>query len=205
MAPEVEDTSNPKTNRVDIWSLGCIMYQMLAGSPLFNSRREVWRYSDSSSSPPQAVRNRGFSFPCVDFLGDVLQPEPRDRPSAEDCLKKTWITNKTSGSGYSIGSDLYNRLTKILRAAPDIHSFSYMVADRAVRVHDSLLGGSTHNAGPPRAPRGQPAERHARTQPYVSNPTQWGNLGMDSVADSPRYFSGGPIFAGRCPRLLEVV
>jgi len=139
MAPEVEDTSNPKTNRVDIWSLGCIMYQMLAGIPLFKSRREVWIYSDSASSPPQAVRNRGFSVPCVDFLCDVLQPEPRDRPSAEDCLKKTWITNKPSGSEYSIGSDLYSRLNKILRAAPDIDSFSDMVADRA--VGNPLAGG----------------------------------------------------------------
>ena len=67
---------------------------------------------------------------------------------------------------------------------------------------DSLLGGSTDNAGPPRAPRGQPTERRARTQPYVSTPTQWSNSGMDSVADSPRYFSEGPIFDGRCPRLL---
>jgi len=135
MAPEVEDTSSPKTNRVDIWSLGCIMYQMLAGGPLFNSRREVWRYSDSASSPPQAVRNRGFSVPCENFLGDVLQPEPRDRPSAEDCLKKPWITNKAPGLGYSIGSDLYRRLNKILRAAPDTDSFSDMVADRAVDDH----------------------------------------------------------------------
>jgi len=129
MAPEVEDTLNPKTNRVDIWSLGCIMYQMLAGSPLFNSRREVWMYYDIKSSPPQAVGNRGFSVSCVSFLGDVLQPEPRDRPSAEDCLKKPWIMNKTPGLGYSIGSDLYGRLAKILRAAPDIDSFSDMVAD----------------------------------------------------------------------------
>ena len=139
MAPEVEDTSIPKTNRVDIRSLGCILYQMLTGSRLFNNRREVWMYSDSASSSPQAAKDKGFSDACVDFLGDLLQPEPRDRPSAEDCLKKTWITNKASGSEYSIGSDLYSRLNKILRAAPDIDSFSEMVADRA--VDNPLAGG----------------------------------------------------------------
>ena len=131
MAPEVEDTSNPKTNRVDIWSLGCILYRMIAGSPLFNTRREVWRYADSASSPPQAIRNRGISVACEDFLRDVLQPSPEDRPSAEDCLTKPWITNKASGSEYSIGSDLYSRLVKIQRSAPDIDTFSDMAALRA--------------------------------------------------------------------------
>ena len=131
MAPEVEETAKPKTNRVDIWSLGCILYRMVAGSPLFSTRREVWRYVDAASSPPQAIRNRGISVACEDFLRDVLQPSPEDRPSAEDCLAKPWITNKAFGSEYSIGSDLYNRLVKIERSAPDIDTFSHMVAHRA--------------------------------------------------------------------------
>ena len=40
MAPEVHDTAQPKTNRVDIWSLGCILYRMVAGSPLFKDLEE---------------------------------------------------------------------------------------------------------------------------------------------------------------------
>jgi len=135
MAPEVEDTSNPKTNRVDIWSLGCILYQMVAGNPLFNSRREVWRYADSASSPPQAVRNRGLSIACEDFLRDLLQPSSPDRPSAEACLTKPWIINKSPGSEYSIGSDLYSKLTKILRAAPDVDTLSDRVAHQAADNH----------------------------------------------------------------------
>ena len=130
MAPEAEDTSNPKTNKVDIWSLGCILYRMVAGNPIFHSRREVWRHVDSASSLPSAVKNKGFSVACENFLGDVLQPKPEDRPSAEVCLTKPWIMNKASGSEYSIGSDLYNRLIKIQRAAPDIDTFSDIFANR---------------------------------------------------------------------------
>jgi len=58
MAPEVDDTSIPNTNKVDIWSLGCILYRMITGSPLFNDRRDVLRYAKRASSPPLVVKNR---------------------------------------------------------------------------------------------------------------------------------------------------
>ena len=104
---------------------------MVAGGHLFNSRREVWAYADRVTSPPQAIRNSGFSAAYKDFLRDVLQPSSDDRPSAEGCLMKPWITNKASGSEYSIGSDLYNRLANIERSAPDIDTFSDMAVHQA--------------------------------------------------------------------------
>jgi len=94
---------------------------MFAGSLLFRSRQYVWRYAFSASTPPQAVKDKGFSGACVDFLGDVLQPESQNRPSAEDCLKKAWIMSKAPGSEYSIGRDLYQRLFSIQVGAPDIN------------------------------------------------------------------------------------
>jgi len=118
MAPEMDDTEIPKTNRVDIWSLGCILYRMFAGSPLFPTTRRLYGYALAGSSPPPEVKNAGFSVSCVNFLSDVLQPEPEDRPSAEDCIKKAWITNKASSPEHPIGRDLYSRLTEIERAAP---------------------------------------------------------------------------------------
>ena len=139
MAPEAEDTSNPKTNKVDIWSLGCILYQMMAGSLLFHSRREVWRHADSASSLPSVVKNKGLSVACEKFLGDVLQPSPDDRPSAEVCLTKPWIKNKASGSEYYIGSDLYNKLYNIERAAPSLEP----LPDAAVNLAVGVYGASS--------------------------------------------------------------
>ena len=153
MAPEAEDTSNPKTNKVDIWSLGCILYRMMVGSPLFHSRREVWRYVDSTSSLPSAAKNKGLSIACENFLGDVLQPSPDDRPSAEVCLMKPWILNKGPGPEHSIGSDLYNRLVQVQRAASDIDTFSDMVvhqeADKAITWSSGTCnsGGSGDTLG----------------------------------------------------------
>ncbi|PUU77869.1 kinase-like domain-containing protein [Tuber borchii] len=132
MAPEVHDTSQPKTNRVDIWSLGCVLYRMVAGNLLFNDPVQVWKYALTASSSPLALDNIGLLAPGVSFLRDILQSIPEDRPSAEDCQKKSWILSEDPGPKYAIGTDLYARLSKINQRAPNVHSFSDMVANRAL-------------------------------------------------------------------------
>ena len=129
MAPEMLDTSKPKTNRVDIWSLGCILYRMFAGSLLFKDPLEVYRYVLTKPTPSLALENRGLSLACVKFLHDLLQPAPEDRPSAEACLENIWIVNDVPGSEYSIGEDLHTKLFKIKQEAPNMDNFSNMVAD----------------------------------------------------------------------------
>ena len=129
MAPEMDDTSITKTNRVDIWSLGCILYRMVAGSPLFNSRREVWKYASVASPPPPAIKGKGFSIACESFLHDALQASPEDRPSAESCLKARWLMNRGLGHEDCIGSDIHRRLSRIELEAPDIDSFSHTVTN----------------------------------------------------------------------------
>ncbi|PUU77872.1 kinase-like domain-containing protein [Tuber borchii] len=132
MAPEVHDTSKPKTNRVDIWSLGCVLYRMCTGNLLFKDANEVLKYFWTASSSPLALDNIGFSIPCVSFLRDILQPAPKDRSSAEDCLKNAWIMSEVLEPDYSIGEALYTRLSNISHRAPDVHSFPDIVANLAV-------------------------------------------------------------------------
>ncbi|PUU77879.1 kinase-like domain-containing protein [Tuber borchii] len=129
MAPEMHDTSKPKTNRVDIWSLGCVLYRMFAGHLLFEDAFQVLKYAASPS--PLAFDNVGLSILCISFLRDTLQPIPKNRPTAEDCLKKTWITNGIRVPEYSIGKDLYTRLSKINQQAPNVHPPPDTVANRA--------------------------------------------------------------------------
>jgi len=105
---------------------------MFAGNLLFKDAFEVMKYALTASSSPLALENIGFSTPCVSFLRDILQPIPEDRPSAEDCQKKAWIMNEVPGPEYSIGKDLYTRLSKINQQAPNVHSFPDMSANRAV-------------------------------------------------------------------------
>ena len=104
---------------------------MFAGSLLFNDPFEVWKYAMIPSSPLPVVENLGFSIACENFLHDVLQPKPEDRPSAVECLKKDWIISKPGASAYSIGRDLHTKLSKIQLAAPNVDTFSDMVTNQA--------------------------------------------------------------------------
>ena len=104
---------------------------MLTGNPLFNDPLEVFRYSLTASSSPLPLESIGPGITCASFLRDILQPVPEDRPSAEDCQKKPWITNEVAEPEYSIGKDLYERLFKINHSAPNVHSFPDMAANRA--------------------------------------------------------------------------
>ena len=128
MAPEVQDTSRPKTNKVDIWSIGCILYRMVAGCSLFKDPFAVWKYAASAHSFPKAVENIGFSAPCIDFLCDTLQPTPEDRPSAEASLQTPWIMNEVEKLDYTIGEELFTRLSEINLQAPNVYSFSDRLA-----------------------------------------------------------------------------
>ena len=106
---------------------------MVAGSPLFNSRRDVFMYAEVALSPPLAVRKEGLSIACEEFLRKVLQPSPENRPSAEGCLNTAWITtNKAPGSAHTIGRGLYTRLSEIKLKAPNIDSLSDMIGNRVV-------------------------------------------------------------------------
>ena len=142
MAPEMHGTSQPKTNRVDIWSLGCVLYRMLAGNLLFNDPFEVLKYALTATSSPLALDNIDFCIPCVSFLRDILQPIPENRPSAEDCQKKAWIMSKVPRPEYAIGKDLYTRLSKINQRVPNVHPFLDMVANRAVDSSSILYESS---------------------------------------------------------------
>jgi len=131
MAPEMHDTSKAKTNKVGIWSLGCVLYRMFTGNHLFNDPVEVFKYAQAGSSLPLPLDNIGFSILCIHFLHGILHPRPNARLSAEDCLGSPWIANEAPIPEYSIGMDLYARLSKINHLAPNVHSFPDVVTNRA--------------------------------------------------------------------------
>ncbi|KAI9033033.1 kinase-like domain-containing protein [Hyaloraphidium curvatum] len=108
LAPEIV-RGRPYDSKVDLWSLGCLLYELLYGSTPFQSSTS---YLDLYSR----ICDGNFSFPDSQevspaaraFLARLLDPDPHTRPSADAALLDPWIISSSpgpherEGSGFSV-------------------------------------------------------------------------------------------------------
>ena len=119
-APEVlgldsgSETSD-YTNSVDIWSLGCVIYELLVGTKLFASEGQVSRYYFGKWPFPEDTL-KGLSPPTDDLgislLKSMLIIQPEDRPTASSALSHGWLAELKSVSEDSGGEEATNRRCK---------------------------------------------------------------------------------------------
>ena len=112
-APEVQgldsnsETSN-YTNSVDIWSLGCVIYELLVGTKLFVSMHQVSCYlfrkqpflEEKLKQLPTSIDDAGTSL-----LKSMLSIQPEDRPTAAEALNHAWLAGPTNGKERSGGDE----------------------------------------------------------------------------------------------------
>eukprot|EP00771_Trimastix_marina_P001017 gnl/Trimastix_PCT/2061.p1 GENE.gnl/Trimastix_PCT/2061~~gnl/Trimastix_PCT/2061.p1 ORF type:complete len:607 (-),score=124.25 gnl/Trimastix_PCT/2061:123-1943(-) len=120
-APEILLGSTRYTTGVDMWSVGCIMGEMLAGKPLFQgnstmnqldriieltgrpnqedieSIQSPFAATLLESLPPSQPKNLAEMFPdasedALDFLRRLLQFNPNKRPSATEALEHPYLS-----------------------------------------------------------------------------------------------------------------
>ena len=112
-APEIQGLdSNSETsiytNSVDIWSLGCVIYELLGGTKLFVSGHQVSCYL-IRKQPFLEEKLRQLPAPTDDtgtsLLKSMLSIEPQDRPTAVDALNHVWLAGLTSGNEPSGGDE----------------------------------------------------------------------------------------------------
>lgn len=109
IAPEVMQNSTEMdsskhsayTVKADMWSLGCILFSLICGSPAFHSekgdadlRRLIMAgeyYTDAATNPIWA----DISAEGKDLLANLLKVNPEERLSAGEALRHPWFDART--------------------------------------------------------------------------------------------------------------
>jgi serine/threonine-protein kinase len=88
MAPEQAAADPDTDHRADIYSLGILAYEMLAGTPPFHGRTPQALLAAQLSEVPPALSSRRYDVPKVlsDLISKCLQKDPKKRPESAQAL-----------------------------------------------------------------------------------------------------------------------
>ncbi|QLL33829.1 hypothetical protein HG536_0F01540 [Torulaspora globosa] len=95
MAPEMVDTAQGYSAKVDIWSVGCVVLEMLAGKRPWSNLEVVaamFKIGKSKSAPPIPED----TLPLIsqfgrDFLDACFEVDPEARPTADQLLRHPFL------------------------------------------------------------------------------------------------------------------
>jgi serine/threonine protein kinase len=164
MAPEMlrkEQYSLP----VDLWSIGCMMHELMCGDPpftgkdMFELERNVKSYKglrDGSNSATRRIKTHFSKFrvseTAQDLIGKYLTPDPRQRIDAATAMKHPWIANNEELSNVHMATvhvnlQLATEKRKFRRAINKI-----IIAQKISRVFKgedlpTARGASPHHSG----------------------------------------------------------
>ena len=92
MSPELF-RNRPYSYKSDIWSLGCVLYEMCNLRHAFDAQsiNGLAMKILGGSYPPI---NASYSKPLKDLIGKMLSTKPKDRPNIVDIVHKPFIRKK---------------------------------------------------------------------------------------------------------------
>ena len=77
-------------NKADMWSFGCIAYELFTGKKAFWNDHEAWQYGVNNRSPKMYFK--GLDDLTKHYIHGLLEAEPEKRPSARALLKERFLT-----------------------------------------------------------------------------------------------------------------
>jgi len=149
-APEVV-TGGECTAAVDIWSLGCVVIEMVSGQPPWaeqsftNTFRALYHIGHSDAIP---VIPESLSPNAKDFVKLCLTRDPSKRPSAADLQKHRWIAEDSATAATAVKP----RLSGFNSPPPSASTGASAGAATNSPVNATARASSRSVTGPPPAP-----------------------------------------------------
>lgn len=97
LAPEMADSNHKHDYRVDIWSVGVLIFELLAGYAPFSpnrpdaSRQEIEAETKNNILQSRLVFPKDFPALAKDLVKKILVLKPEDRYSLDQILGHSWV------------------------------------------------------------------------------------------------------------------
>ena len=93
MAPELLSGRTHSTPKIDVWSMGCMLYSMVTGEYPFNGseRDELKKQILTKIIKVRVKQNQHLSEPCLELIERMLVKEPNDRISMHEIINHPWL------------------------------------------------------------------------------------------------------------------
>lgn len=98
MAPEVhgiveaDDPKAPYDKVVDMWSLGCVLYEIATSARLFPTPYDVFKFCDGRFEFPEEALSAKLSKTGVDFVKGLIVSNPKNRLPLGSALQRRWLS-----------------------------------------------------------------------------------------------------------------
>lgn len=115
MAPEVATRTAAYGPQCDIWSVGCITYELLSGYPPFNAATapELFRIIQMVSGPSfNDWIWLQITSDAKDLVVSMLQRRPEDRVSAREALHHNWFRTAPDTHNAEAHDNIIRRITR---------------------------------------------------------------------------------------------
>ncbi|KAM3134480.1 hypothetical protein pb186bvf_013446 [Paramecium bursaria] len=102
--PEIVENKQ-YTEKADIWSFGCILYELLKLKPAFSSNNPLTLASKIVQLEFEPLDNINYSFELIQFVEQCLQKDEEKRPSIDQLLDKISIRLSNQLDWYKFEND----------------------------------------------------------------------------------------------------
>jgi serine/threonine protein kinase len=107
-APELLSEEATFTKKVDIWALGCILYELAVGKKVFPFDFDTREYAVAKKmlqiSLPSSI-DEDIQSPLSNLIREMLRITPKDRPSAEELNKLFCILTDSGSTAFTLETD----------------------------------------------------------------------------------------------------